>query len=94
MKTCLKILLPVLVLVAVSGCMLPKASRLIPENKSARIRIVNPLYGYIEIDTRVVGDTNALGPLPDPAPIIGPAQPIQPTGMFVPSYYQITPVNR
>ena len=33
--------------------MMPGYNRLIPENKDAHIKIYNPVYGYIEIDTRV-----------------------------------------
>jgi hypothetical protein len=58
----MKTLLLLAVVTGLTGCMMPKYSRLIPENKSAHIKIFNSIYGYIEIDTRVVGDTN--GPLP------------------------------
>lgn len=57
-----------------TGCMLPKYNRLIPENKSARLRIVSPFHGYIEIDTRVINDPNQLGELPQPTVIIGPTR--------------------
>lgn len=49
-----------------SGCMLPNFNRVIPENKSAHIQIVSPMYGTITIDTRVIGDTNSLAPLLTP----------------------------
>ncbi len=57
-------------LVALTGCMMPKFTRLIPENKSAHIKIYNPVYGYIEIDTRVPGagsELTPLGELPQPS---------------------------
>ena len=50
--------------------MMPKFTRLIPENKSAHIKIYNPVYGYIEIDTRVPGagsELTPLGELPQPS---------------------------
>lgn len=64
----LSILAAAAVLALTNGCMLPNYARLIPENKSAHIKVYNPVYGYIEIDTRVAGDTNqgALYPLPAP----------------------------
>lgn len=49
-----------------AGCMMPNYNRLIPENKSAHIKVFSSIYGYIEIDTRVAGDTNTLPPLAAP----------------------------
>lgn len=63
-----KQVLVTITLLALTGCMMPNYTRLIPENKSAHIKIYNPVYGYMEIDTRVAGDTNALPPLPKPTP--------------------------
>lgn len=66
MKTKLSIVAAMALLL--TGCMSPDWQRLIPENKSAHIMIYNPVYGYVTIDTRVVGDTNngLLYPLPAP----------------------------
>lgn len=66
----MKNLVLAVLLLGLTGCMMPKYSRLIPENKSAHIKIYNPIYGYVEIDTRVVGDTNALPPLQAPTPML------------------------
>ena len=61
MRTIRTIALLVMVVLAY-GCM-PNMKRFIPENKSAHIEVFSPLYGYIVVDTRVVGDTNS--PLPE-----------------------------
>lgn len=58
-----RILLLAVMLAGLAGCMMPGYNRLIPENKDAHIKIYNPVYGYIEIDTRVAGSTNALPPI-------------------------------
>ena len=61
-----KLLILALPLLLAGGCMLPNYSRLVPENKSAHVMVFSPIYGWAVIDTRVVGDTNALPPIPEP----------------------------
>lgn len=68
-RTLLLLLLASSALALASGCMMPNYSRLVPENKSAHIMVFSPLYGWAVIDTRVVNDTNTLGPLP-PSPAV------------------------
>lgn len=61
---------------ALTGCMMPRYTRLIPENKSAHIKIYNPVYGYIEIDTRVPDAGQPLPPLGElPGPVVETVDP-------------------
>lgn len=64
---------PILLLltVALSGCMSPNFSRLVPENKDADILIVYP-YGQIIIRSRVNPGANTLLPLNNQVPILSP----------------------
>jgi hypothetical protein len=61
-----KLLLATLPLLALTGCMMPNFSRIVPENKDAHIQILSPLYGTITIDTRVADGNNPLPPLEPP----------------------------
>lgn len=66
------LLLLILLLPALSGCMSPNFSRLVPENKDADILVVYP-YGQIIIRSRVnPSGTNVLAPLNNNQPILTP----------------------
>ena len=63
-----KLIVCSLAAVTLAGCMMPNYKRLVPENKSAHIMVFSPIYGWAVIDTRAIGDTNTLPPLPKPEP--------------------------